>query len=230
RWTTMDALRAGHRCAVKQLEPGLYGVGTEPRFGIGQRALLVRTPVGNVLWDCVPLLDDAIVDIVRALGGLVAIAVSHPHFYTSMVEWAHAFEVPVLLHAADRAWVMRPDPSITYWEGDTRALGDGLTLVRCGGHFEGSTVLHWAGGAEGRGALLTGDTIQLLADAGWVSFMRSYPNLVPLSAASVRAIAGAVRPFAFDRMYGGWWDLCVEHDAARVLDRSVERYVEAIGG
>lgn len=230
RWTTPDALRAGHRCAVKQLEPGLFGIGIEPRFGIGQRALLVRTGAGNVLWDCVSLLDSAVVEIVRALGGLVAVAVSHPHFYTSMVEWAHAFDAPVLVHAADREWVMRPDPSISYWEGETRAVGDTLTLVRCGGHFEGGTVLHWAAGAEGRGALLTGDTIQLLPDAWWVSFMRSYPNLIPLNATRVRAIAAAVKPFVYDRMYGGWWDLCVEHDAARVLERSVERYVSAIGG
>ena len=230
RWTTLDALRAGHRCAVKLLEPGLYGIGVEPRFAIGQRALLVQSPAGNVLWDCVALLDDATVDVVRGLGGLAAIAISHPHYYTTMVEWAHAFDAPVLLHAADRDWVMRPDPGITYWEGETRALGEGLTLVRCGGHFDGGTVLHWAASAEGRGALLTGDIIQLLPDTGWVSFMRSYPNLIPLDARRVRGIVSAVTPFAYDRMYGAWWDMCVERDAARVLERSVERYVAAIGG
>ncbi|MFI5242952.1 MAG: MBL fold metallo-hydrolase, partial [Gemmatimonadales bacterium] len=144
RWTTLDSLRATHRSAVTRLEPDLYGLGVEPRFAIGQRALLVRTPTGNVLWDCVALIDDALVDIVRSLGGLIAIAISHPHYYTTMVEWAHAFDVPVLLHAADREWVMRPDSAIEFWEGETRALADGLTLIRCGGHFEGGTVLHWA--------------------------------------------------------------------------------------
>jgi len=207
----------------------LYGVGVEPKFAIGQRALLVQAPSGNVLWDCVALLDEGIADTIRALGGLSAIAISHPHYYTTMVEWARAFDVPVLLHAADREWVMRPDSRITFWEGETRAVGEGLTLVRCGGHFEGGTVLHWAAGAEKRGALLTGDIIQLLPDAGWVSFMRSYPNLIPLDAARVRAIAGAVRPYAFDRMYGAWWDMSVERDAARVLERSVARYLSAIG-
>lgn len=33
------------------MEPDLYAIGTTPEFGIGQRALLVRTPHGNLLWD-----------------------------------------------------------------------------------------------------------------------------------------------------------------------------------
>lgn len=230
QWTTMEALRRTHRNSFGRLDAGLYGIGPEPRIGIGQRALLVRTPAGNVLWDCVRLLDDATVDIVRGLGGIAAIAISHPHFYTSMVEWAHAFDAPVHLHADDREWVMRPDPAIRFWEGETHALGDGLTLVRCGGHFDGSTVLHWAAGADGRGALLTGDTIQVVQDRRWVSFMRSFPNLVPLDAARVQRIVAAVEPFDFDRIYGAWWDLHVETDAKAAVARSATRYLDAIAG
>jgi hypothetical protein len=230
RWTTLDALRATHRGAVKRLEPDLYGIGVEPRFAIGQRALLVRTPAGNVLWDCVALIDDAVVDMIRGLGGLTAIAISHPHYYTTMVEWARAFDVPVLLHAADREWVMRPDSAIQFWDGETRALAGGLTLVRCGGHFEGGTVLHWPAGADGRGALFTGDIIQLLPDKRWVSFMRSYPNLIPLDARRVEGIVRAAEPFAYDRLYGAWWDLWVGSGAKDVVARSAERYVRAIGG
>lgn len=215
---------------MKRLEPDLYGIGVEPRFAIGQRALLVRTPSGNVLWDCVALIDDAVVDIVRGLGGLTAIAISHPHYYTTMVEWARAFDAPVLLHAADREWVMRPDSAIEFWEGETHSLDGGLTLARCGGHFEGGTVLHWAAGAEGRGALLTGDIIQLLPDARWVSFMRSYPNLIPLDARRVEGIVRAVGPFEYDRVYGAWWDMAVERGAREVVARSAERYVRAIRG
>jgi hypothetical protein len=229
RWTTLDDLRRTHRNAFRRLEPGLYGFSPEPSIGIGQRALLVRTPAGNVLWDCVPLLDDATVDIIRGLGGLSAIAISHPHFYASMVEWAHAFDAPVFLHADDREWVMRPDPAIRFWEGETHPLGDGLTLVRCGGHFAGSAVLHWAAGADGRGALLTGDTIQVVPSR-WVSFMRSYPNQVPLDAARVRRIVAAVEPFAFDRIYAAWWDAHVETDAKATIARSAVRYLDAIAG
>ena len=68
-------LRRTHRNSVRFEEPGLTGVGVEPHFAIGQRALLVRTPTGNVLWDCVPLLDPALVEMVRALSGVSTAAV-----------------------------------------------------------------------------------------------------------------------------------------------------------
>ncbi len=118
-----------------------------PGFAIGQRALLVRTPNGNVLWDCISLLDEDTVEAVQKLGGISAIAVSHPHTVGSLVEWSHAFDyAPIYWHADNRRWVMRPDRAFEFWEGETCPLMDGITLVRCGGHFEGSTVLHWAAG------------------------------------------------------------------------------------
>ncbi|HEX6535834.1 MAG TPA: hypothetical protein VF041_14645 [Gemmatimonadaceae bacterium] len=228
-WTTLDALRRTHKNIVHRVDPALYGIGTTPDFAIGQRALLVRTPAGNVLWDCIALLDDAVIDIIQAFGGLGAIAISHPHYYTTMVEWARAFGAPVLLHEADREWVARPDPAIEHWSGETRELLPGLTLIRCGGHFPGGTVLHWADGADGRGAILSGDILQVVPDLKHVSFMWSYPNLVPLPAATVRRIADTVAPFAFDRIYGAWWGRHIERDAARAVRRSAERYVRAIG-
>lgn len=228
-WTTLEELRARHRVALRRLEPGLYGIGMEPAFAIGQRALLVRTPEGNVLWDCIPLLDDAVVEVIGALGGIAAIAISHPHFHTAQAEWSRAFGgVPVYVHADDRPWTMHPHPAVHFWEGETQALPGGLALVRCGGHFSGSQVLHWPQGAGGRGSLLVGDTIQVVQDRRWVSFMRSYPNLVPLPASRVRAIVDAVAPFDFDRIYGGWWGLHVESDARAAVARSAERYLRAI--
>src|SRR5947199_9915215 len=157
QWTTLEKLQLTHRNSIKHKEPGLIGIGIDPRFAIGQRALFLRTPKANVLWDCLPLLDQAVVEAIKALGGISAIAISHPHYYSSMVECSRAFGgVPIYLHAADRQWVMRPDDAIVFWEGETRTLDDGLTLIRCGGHFDGGMVLHWASGANGRGALLTG--------------------------------------------------------------------------
>lgn len=229
-WTSQDALRRSHRNVLRAEEPGLTGIGMEPWFGIGQRALLVRTHDGNVLWDCVPLLDSSVVDAVRAMGGLAAIAVSHPHFYAAMVDWSRAFgRAPVYLHAADRRYVMRPDPAIEFWEGERRELPGGLTLVRCGGHFEGSTLLHWPEGAKGRGALLSGDTIQAVPNRRAVSFMFSYPNFIPLPAAAVRRIAEAVEPLVFDRIYGGWFERMVPARAKAILARSAARYLKAIG-
>jgi glyoxylase-like metal-dependent hydrolase (beta-lactamase superfamily II) len=230
QWTTLEQMRQEHKNAVRAQELGLSGIGTEPRFAIGQRALLLRAPGGNVLWDCISLLDEATVEAVKALGGLTAIAISHPHYYSSMVEWSQAFGgAPTYLHAADRQWVMRPDPAIIFWEGETRPLGEGLTLVRCGGHFEGGTVLHWAAGAEGRGALLSGDILQVCPDRRQVSFMRSYPNYIPLSADVVRRVVKAVEPFAYDRIYGAWWDNVIASDARAAVARSTERYLRAIG-
>ena len=226
-----ERLRLTNRNSLKFEEPGLIGVGVDPPFAIGQRALFLRTPQANVLWDCLPLLDEAVVEALQALGGLSAIAISHPHYYSGMVEWSRAFGgVPIHLHAADRQWVMRPDKSIVFWEGETRALAEGLTLVRCGGHFEGGTVLHWAGGAGGKGALLTGDIIQVVADRKNVSFMYSYPNYVPLSAATVERIVAAVEPIQYDKVYGAFWDMVIERDGKAAVKRSAERYLRAISG
>jgi len=87
----------------KEDEPGLHSILTEPKIGIGQRAFLVRTPKGNVQFDCVPQLDEDTAKAVKALGGIAAVAVSHPHYYTTMVEWSHAFgKVPVHIHEAYR--------------------------------------------------------------------------------------------------------------------------------
>jgi glyoxylase-like metal-dependent hydrolase (beta-lactamase superfamily II) len=231
QWTTLDQLRRTHRNSIRLEEPGLIGVGVDPPFAIGQRSLFLRTPQASVLWDCLPLLDEAVVEMVRALGGLSAVAVSHPHYYASVVEWSRAFGgVPVYLHAADRQWVMRPDQAVVPWEGETRALAEGLTLVRCGGHFEGGTVLHWAGGAGGKGALLTGDILQVVADRKHVSFMYSYPNYIPLPAAAVERIVRAVEPLAYDRVYGAFWDAVIERDGQEAVRRSARRYLRAVGG
>jgi glyoxylase-like metal-dependent hydrolase (beta-lactamase superfamily II) len=163
------------------------------------------------------------------LGGLRAIAISHPHFYASMVDWSEAFGgIPIHLHADNQPYVMRPDPAVKYWSGETLDLGQGITLVRCGGHFAGSTVLHWAGGAGGKGVLMTADTIMVVPDTRYMSFMYSYPNLIPLPARTVRDIAARVEPYAFDRMYSAWWDRVSRHDAKVRLAASVDRYIKAI--
>jgi hypothetical protein len=228
RWTTLAELRGRLRAEVREEEPGLTGIGSTPSFAIGERALLARTPGGNVLWDCAALLDFEVADAVREAGGIDAIAISHPHYYSTMVEWATAFDVPIYLHAADREWVMRPDPAIVFWEGERLDLFEGATLLRLGGHFAGGTVMHWAPGAAGRGALLSGDIVQVVADRRWVSFMRSYPNLIPLPAATVEAMVAKLEPWEFDRLYGAWFDRVVDTDAKAAVYRSADRYRRAI--
>ena len=192
---------------------------------------MVQTTQGNLLWDCISLIDEATTAAVQALGGISAIAISHPHYYSSMVEWSEKFgQVPIYLHSADQRWVMRPCANIVFWKGKQERLFGNLTLIRCGGHFDGGTVLHWADGEEGAGALLTGDIIQVVQDRRFVSFMWSYPNYIPLPTSAVNRIVQSVRPFGFKRIYGAWWDAIVENDGKAVVKRSAARYLKALSG
>jgi hypothetical protein len=227
-WTTPERLAEKHRNRFEEEAPHLLGIGTEPEFAIGQRALLLESPGGNVLWDCISLLDHDTVAEVNARGGIRAVAISHPHFYSSMVEWAERFDAQILLHAQDRQWVMRHSARIEFWNGATRPLWDRLTLINCGGHFSGGTVLHWPTGAAGKGALLTSDILTVVQDRRYVSFMRSYPNLIPLGPAAINRILETIEPFLFEELYGAWWNANVLSDAKAAMRKSAERYLRAI--
>ncbi|MFN8202903.1 MAG: hypothetical protein U0S48_10085 [Solirubrobacteraceae bacterium] len=230
RWTTLDELRAGGRRAqVREVEPDLFAVTVQPKVGIGQTAYVVRTPVGNVLWDPVGYVDDAAAQRLAELGAVIAITASHPHMYGAQVEWSRALRgAPVLVSAADQHWVARPDPVIETWDG-RRELAPGLTLIQLGGHFPGSAVIHWGAGAGGRGVLLSSDTIQANPDRSSVTFMRSYPNRIPLSPGVVERLAHAVGELAFDRLYDNF-DRTIDACAARVVRRSAARYAGWIRG
>jgi glyoxylase-like metal-dependent hydrolase (beta-lactamase superfamily II) len=227
-WTTRESLAATHRNAWQLHEPGLMSVQTVPDFGIGQRAFLLMTPAGNFLWDCIALLDPATETLIRGLGGLAGIAISHPHFYTTVQDWAAAFEVPVHLHLADRDSLIRPSPRVQFWEGNTREIAPGLTLIHLGGHFPGSSVLHWAAGASGAGVLLPGDTVQVTPGGHRVSFMWSFPNFMPLPASTVCAIAERLSVWRFDRIYGLFGDRNVRQGAAAMVASSAARYAELL--
>lgn len=229
-WTTLEALQRNAGNVLSQLEPGLIEIITQPHFAIGQRAVLVQAAGGNVLWDCLSLIDDATVAAVSALGGISALALSHPHMFGSMIEWSHAFgNAPVYLHATYKRWVQRPDPVIQFWEGESHVLNEGVTLHRCGGHFQGATVLLWSDGAAGYGVLLSSDTIMVAPDRRHVSFMYSYPNYIPLSAATVDAIVARVMPLAFDRIYSNLAHREIESNAKERVRISAVRYKQAIG-
>jgi DNA-directed RNA polymerase subunit RPC12/RpoP len=230
-WTTLKQLGLDHHNRFQDEATQLLGIGTEPEFAIGQRALLLQSPSGNLLWDCITLLDDKTVAEVNACGGIRAIAISHPHYYSAMVEWAERFNARIFLHAEDRQWVMRESPRVEFWEGTTLSMWDNITLINCGGHFEGGTVLHWpatsrSGGSKG--ALLSGDVIQVVQDRRYVSFMRSYPNLIPLGPAAIHRILETIEPFSFDQIYGAWWKANILSDAKVAVERSAERYLRAI--
>ncbi|GER90503.1 hypothetical protein KDW_46650 [Dictyobacter vulcani] len=218
----------GHSNILKQQEPQLIGIGTNPKFAIGQRGLLVCSEQGNVLWDCITYLDDETYQAVKDLGGISAIAISHPHYYSAMVEWAQRFDAKIYLHANDKKWVMRPDERIVYWTGETLQLPGDLTLIRLGGHYPSGTVLHWPRGAEGKGALLSGDIITVVVDRRYVSFMYSYPNLIPLPASEVQRMRDTIAPYKFDRLYAAWFEAIVQQDAHDAVVRSADRYIRAV--
>lgn len=227
-WTDLDKLAAdGRHVEVLGLRPTLTGLRTD--VGIGQTALLVRTPEGNLLWDPPGFIDDDAVAAVADRGGIRWIAASHPHMFGVQLEWSAAFDdAPVYVNAADTEWLGRRGPAITEW-GDELRMTEGLTLHRIGGHFPGSAVAHWEHGADGRGSLLSGDTIMPNPDHRTVSFMRSYPNRIPLSGNVVQGIAARVAPLEFDEIWNNF-GVAVPTDAAAAVQRSAQRHAEWVRG
>ena len=227
QWTSLDDMRVqGFHGYLAEEGPGVVGIGCEPSFAIGQRALLLRSEHGNVLWDCITYLDDQMVAAVQNLGGISAIAISHPHFYGAMAEWSAAFDAPVFVHAADRQWVCRPGKWVSFWEGDTHTIAPGMTLINAGVHFSGGTVLHWEAGGGRPAAVFSGDIFQVVMDRNWVSFMYSYPNLIPERRSTVRRALKLLEPYTFERIYGAWLGRVVQSNGAEALQRSAQRYLE----
>ncbi|HKJ80603.1 MAG TPA: hypothetical protein VJ954_01165 [Ignavibacteriaceae bacterium] len=229
KWTTLTEIQAAHKNAFEEMEPGITSIITRPGFAIGQRAFLVQTNEGNVLWDCITLLDDETINEINKRGGISAIAISHPHYYSTIIEWSKAFgNAPIYIHKSDSEWVVRKNGSVKFWEGETFQIKKDATLIRCGGHFDGGAVMHWSEGADGKGVLFSGDIIQVVPDRRFVSFMYSYPNLIPLNEKSVNHIINSVDSFKFDRIYGAFQHRHILSNAKEAIKKSAERYINAI--
>jgi glyoxylase-like metal-dependent hydrolase (beta-lactamase superfamily II) len=223
RWTSFDELAATHTVTIAPVTAGLYALQVSPAFAIDQRTFLVCSPGGNILWDCIPLIDAAAMEFVRSLGGLKAIAISHPHYYSVMRRWAEAFECPILIHELEKPWVFNGGGHVEYWTGDRQPLWDGLEIVRTGGHFPGSSVLR-VPALSPAGALLTGDTIYLSRSLRHLSMMYSYPNHIPLPAEELQAAVQTVEGLTFDTLYGAFSWQNLEGNARQVFEESVKRY------
>jgi len=228
-WTTFETVSQRHKLIWSKEAEGVHSLQMTPSFAIGQRAFFIEHPSGNILWDCLSLVDRESTERIKGAGGLSAIAISHPHFYSSMVEWSNAFgNVPIYVHADDSEWILRPGPVVKPWTGEALSLGD-ATMVRCGGHFTGSSILHCPWLEEGRGAIFTSDTLQVTLDRKYVTFMRSYPNALPLNASTVRVITAAAAARPFETIYGGFAGRTIRANGLAALKRSMERYLTAIG-
>lgn len=230
QWMTLDQMRhEGFRSEVRDLEPGLIGVTSNPRAGIGQQAKVVSTAQGSLLWDPIGFIDDVAVRQILEQGPVAAIASSHPHMFGVQLEWSRALGgVPVLVAEPDMGWLARKDSAIKAWSGTFEPL-PGVKLIQVGGHFKGSSVVHWPAGANGLGVLLAGDTISANPDRTSVSFMRSYPNHIPLSAAVVERIDRQVQDLNFGRLYSNFENV-IEDDARAVVHRSAVRHIQWVRG
>lgn len=228
RWNTLDRLRAdGHRVEVTQVADRLWGINA-PGVGIGQQGMLVQTDEGNLLFDVPGLIDDASIDTVRGLGGIRHIVASHPHMYGVQSAWSAAFDDAVIWVAeADVGWLgYRPD-AVRTWHAPFDVL-PGIHLDQIGGHFPGSTIAHWPNGAAGKGILLAGDAIFPTPD-GNVTFLRSYPNRIPLSPAVIRRMADHVQRYSFDVLFNNF-GAQAGPDAAAIVARSADRYIAWTSG
>lgn len=229
-WTTHERLGTTHELRLVD-EQGLLAIGIAPAFAIDQRMLYLPTDAGNILWESISLVTEAAVAELNARGGVDLIAISHPHFYASMVEWSEALGgVPILVHEADKDWVRRPSANIRYWRGDQHVLSDSVTLIRCGGHFPGSAALHWSDGPRPGGSLFPGDALQVVMDRRHVTFMYSYPNYLPLRAGDVRAIRSALEGRAFEDVFGFTWGRNIIGAGREAVDASFDRFLARIGG
>jgi glyoxylase-like metal-dependent hydrolase (beta-lactamase superfamily II) len=228
-WTTHDELARRHEVRI-EMDGDLLGIGIQPAFGIPQRALYLPTDAGNILWECTSLVTPDAVEALKSRGGVDMIVISHPHFYASMVEWSDALGgVPILLNAADDAWVRRASERISFWSGDVKALSPSVSLYRCPGHFPGSTVLHWKKGPRNKAVLLSGDALHVVQDRRHVAFMYSVPNYIPSHPDNVRQVRRRLEELDFDDVYGYTWGLNIIGGARAAVDESFERYFRAIG-
>lgn len=229
RWTTLDELQQDHAMTTEETEPGLIGLITSPPVGIGHRPFLVQTPAGNLLWDPPAYIDDDAVEQVRSLGGVRWIVASHPHMYGVQLAWSAAFDdALVYINSRDQDWLVRHGDAIQFWDG-TLELTDNLQIIRVGGHFPGSAIALWTG-HDGEGVVLGSDTILPVAAKHRVTFLRSYPNRLPLSGTTIKRIADQMSELNFDRIYGNFAGPAVTENGHQALQDSADLYISWVSG
>lgn len=223
-WTSEEQLQHKHRVNIIELNSRVVELVIEPTFAIGQRAFLIKSPVGNILWDCIPLLSPETIAFIQAAGGLKGIAFSHPHYYSNMNEWAATFNCPIFIHASDAPYIHDHGPQVQLWEGQTKRLWDDLALQNIGGHFDGSSVLQVPSIGE-KGSLFIGDTLYLSLSLTHFAAMYSYPNRIPLPIAKVQEVKARFGALDFDAIYGFYSYQNVLNGAYELVQHSLDRYV-----
>ncbi|OTB05733.1 hypothetical protein M426DRAFT_56488 [Hypoxylon sp. CI-4A] len=241
-FTTLDEIRSGFKNTWVPFtnDDRLVSIFTEPKLGIGQRAILIKTPVGNVLWDCITLIDPETIDKIKGLGGLRAIVISHPHYYTTHVEWALAFNCPVYLAAEDKQWTTQRSSRQVFVEEteldlhiDDSPLG--VKLLKLGGHFPGSfvalfdkrlliadTLVSTPSGLGSWDTDAVGNARARPTGMNSYSFMWSIPNMIPLSPNELERMWSILKKYDFSSSHGAFLGTdivkTVEEMKRRVLD------------
>jgi hypothetical protein len=223
-WTDLYELSRNYHVVTQKVIDGLYELKMNPEFAIGQRALLVVAPGGNILWDCIPLLDHPTIEFIKSQGGLKAIAFSHPHFYSTMNEWAEVFDCPIYINQNDEQWIVNRGLQVTLWAGQEKGLWDGMRLINIGGHFPGSSILHIPF-LSPAGVILCGDTFVISPSKMHTAAMHSYPNKIPLPLNEIKRIREQVQPLHFDTIYGWNESQSIVLDAKGIVDKSLAKYV-----
>lgn len=222
-WTSHQTLTEKHKNKIVKLTDSLYEIVMQPKFAIGQRALLVISNSGNILWDCIPMLDKETIAFINSQGGIKAIAISHPHYYSNMGFWASTFNCPIYIHTKDKEYIVDKEANVKLWDGDELALWDGIKLVNLGGHFEGSSVLIVPAMSK-EGVMLCGDTMYLAPSKKHFAIMYSYPNQIPLPLNEIKRIKGRLERLKFDAVYGFYSYQNLTENTRQILDRSIYRY------
>ncbi|KAM0719919.1 hypothetical protein Q7P37_004054 [Cladosporium fusiforme] len=215
-FTTLRDLKAEGQHNIwwqEKTNPNIWFFQTEPHFAIGERAILIQTPTGNILWDLIPLLDQETVERINSFGGLEAIVISHPHYYSTWADWSRTFSCPVYVGKPDEKWLERtnsPGASIKFLSDIYTSIlpGSGITAILAGGHFPGSLLLHWDDN------LFVADTILPSPSAtnpvpgkpGVISFtfFWSIPNRIPLRPDDVLMIWNLLKRFEFRNAFGAF--------------------------
>lgn len=223
QWVSYSDLLQKHSVRFHKIREDLYEVSMNPSFAIGQRAFLILTPQGNILWDCIPVLDEAATAFINSIGGLKAIAISHPHYYSTMATWAQTFHCPVYLHQNDKKWVMDDEDLIEFWSAENKKLITEITLVHTGGHFPGSTVLLYESKNYDT-TIFVGDTFYISLDKKHISAMYSYPNNIPLDKTDLSKTFQRIEKLEFDSILGAFNWQHIFGDAKQVFNESFRRY------
>ncbi|KAH8883816.1 metallo-beta-lactamase family protein [Thozetella sp. PMI_491] len=239
-FSTLAELRGKHTNEFHPVpaDARLTSIVSTPKLAIGQRAILVQTPAGNILWDCLTLLDDDTIARIRALGGLHGIVISHPHYYSTHTEWARAFDCPVYLAVEDKEWTAQQDPHQVFLDQiETPILvggvDTGIRTIKLGGHFPGSLVVLYEGHLLIADTLITtpagianwkvnalGETRSRPPGVNSFAFMWSIPNMIPLNADEIARMWRILKRYDFRSTHGAFITTDVEDDQIkqRVLD------------